>query len=184
MSDWLFLIYGAIGACGASIVLWLTIGKRVVSEYGSKKWIELFTEDSDDARQTRFALFDSLLEWAGSSRLPTGNKDENGSPITISPAAYMFSESARFLEMRLLNAAGTDKKRMNAAQTAIAEDMLSSASPIFPLLETAFPGTMKKLGKNPQLAGAVLQTIAPMFDKMMQGNKSPFSGSNNNSGGL
>jgi len=88
-------------------------------------------------------------------------------PLTV---AQTIDASAKIFVARAVEVLGMHDKaqgsanvrRSNAVDTAMATDLLSSSSPIGALLATQFPNLAKTLGKNPALAGYVIQKLQGM----------------------
>jgi hypothetical protein len=126
--DYLGLIIGFIaGACG-SLVLWITIGRRMMLKYAGESVINALKEPTPELKQAISGLMEEIWIWLNTNSLEIESKNEEGEPIKtkISPLQNVMGILISEVSTKLLNklrgfsgAAARDGNRIESALMGI-----------------------------------------------------------------
>lgn len=126
--DYLGLIIGFIaGACG-SLILWVTIGRKMMLKYAGESVINAFKEPTPELKLAISGLMEQVWTWLNTPDLDVESKNEEGEIIKskISPLQNVLSVMIDQVSNKLLNklrgfsgAAARDGTRIEAALMGI-----------------------------------------------------------------
>lgn len=166
---YLSLVLGFIaGACG-SLILWVTLGRKLIMSYAGKSVINRICNPDEDTKQALQALLGQAWAWFLTPSIKTGqkiqNEDGTESDEIISPFQNLASEISRYAVMRIKGMSGAEAKKIRVLQEAIQSDLAQSdlGAALRSMLPKAFDLAMKKGDYTPLL----LQMVAPMIDKLI-----------------
>ena len=122
------LIIGFIaGACG-SLLLWVTIGRKMMLKYAGESVINAFAEPTPELKKAISGLMEEVWEWLNDPSIEVKSKNEEGEEvkINISPLMNVMTVLIDQVAGKLLNklrgfsgAAARDGNRVEAALMGI-----------------------------------------------------------------
>lgn len=155
------LIIGFIaGACG-SLLLWITIGRKMMLKYAGESVINALKEPTPELKEAISGLMEEIWLWLNTPALETEGKNEEGEAIKIkiSPLQNVLSVLINEMANKLLNklrgfsgAAARDGNRVEAALMGITLPRKGQTSQEF-ILE--------------QLANRMMPVIEQKFSKVL-----------------
>ncbi len=126
--DYFGLIIGFIaGACG-SLILWITIGRKMMLKYAGESVINALKEPTPELKQAISGLMEEIWIWLNNPILETESKNDEGEKvkIKISPLQNVMGTLIDDVSVKLLNklrgfsgAAARDGNRVEAALMGI-----------------------------------------------------------------
>jgi len=126
--DYLGLIVGFIaGACG-SLILWLTIGRKMMLKYAGESVINALKEPTPELKQAISGLMEEIWIWLNTPSIEIEGKNDEGEPIKtkISPLQNVMASLINEVANKLLNklrgfsgAAARDGNRVESALMGI-----------------------------------------------------------------
>lgn len=126
--DYIGLIIGFIaGACG-SLILWITIGRKMMLKYAGESVINALKEPTPKLKQAISGLMEEIWIWLNAPTIEAESKNEDGEAvkIKISPMQNTMSVLINDVSNKLLNklrgfsgAAARDGNRVEAALMGI-----------------------------------------------------------------
>jgi len=167
------LIVGFIaGACG-SLILWATLGKKLIISYAGKSVVARLKNPDEDTEEAIHSVLSHAWKWFLTPSIDAGTqKNEEGKeiPIKISPFENLASEIGRYAVMRIKGLSGAEKKKLEVLEQAIQSDLATTdwGAAIRSMLPKAFEIATKKGDYTPLF----LQLISPMIEKLINTNKS------------
>jgi hypothetical protein len=166
------LIVGFVaGACG-SLILWVTLGKKLIISYAGKSVVSRLQNPDDDTEMAIKSVLGIAWKWFLDPSIVAGmEKDESGNevPVKISPFQNLASEMGRYAVMRIRGMSGAERKKIEVLEQAIQSDLASTdwGAAIRSMLPKAFEIATKKGDYTPLF----LQMISPMIEKLINTNK-------------
>ena len=165
--DYYGLIIGFIaGACG-SLILWVTIGRRMMLKYAGESVINAFKEPSDDLKLAINALMTEIWIWLNEASIEVpGPPKEDGSEtkVHISPLqnvlGAMIDDVVNRMSRKLFGQAGGRTKEANEAmrsmgiplprkgQTTQEFLMEQLANRVMPKIEEVVNSKLENIGKG------------------------------------
>lgn len=111
------LIIGLIsGACG-SLVLWVTIGRRMMLKYAGQSVINALKDPSEDTIEAVNGLFSVFWESANRPQIEVG-KDDNGNRILITPIQAVVAAAGDAVMHRLRGLQGSIARGAQSVEAA------------------------------------------------------------------
>jgi len=123
--DYVGLIIGFIaGACG-SLVLWITIGRKMMLKYAGESVINAFNEPSPELKQAISGLMTEVWQWLNTPSIDIEVKNEEGEQVKskISPLqnvlAILIDQTANKLLNKLRGFSGAAARDGNRVEAAL-----------------------------------------------------------------
>jgi hypothetical protein len=133
----LMIGFGALG----SLLLWVLVGRRIITKYGADAWIARLKDPDDDMKEAIDALMSGILNekmmvaawnWFLTAQIPTGKTevDEAGTekPITTTPYQSLIDATSRAILLKFKSMRGGLTTQGNA-ELAEGAPFLASLGP-------------------------------------------------------
>lgn len=127
--------FGALG----SLILWVLVGRKIITKYGADAWIARLKEPDDDMQKAIDSLVTRIFNekmmvmawnWFLTAEIPTGKtaEDENGiqKPITTTPYQSLIDATSRAIILKFKSMRGGLTTQGNAQ---LAESLGEGAAP-------------------------------------------------------
>jgi len=160
----------AFGALG-SLVLWVTIGRRMMLRYAGKSVINALLDPDEDTKEAIHIILAQAWTWFLTPSIKTGRKiqtkDEAGAILSeaeeiLSPFQNLVGEIGRFIKMQFLATKGGEQKALKEALAQAAQDPNNpGASSLQNLLSAAAMGRK----------GLSLESLLPVLIQYFIGKK-------------
>lgn len=123
--DYISLLFGFIaGACG-SLVLWITIGRRMMMKYAGKSVINAILDPNEDTKRAIEALFSHLWRSlnAQTMKKETTDKEGNKIEIKVSPLELIIEQIGVMLWTRMRGSWGAVKAEQGRVEQGLIQAM-------------------------------------------------------------
>ncbi len=179
------LILGFVAGATGSMLLWVTVGKRIIMRYAGTAVINRIKDPDEETKEAIWALLDEASQWLVAER-PTGktvqvevpgadgkpvvkNVEERIAPLTVF-ANHVGELAVSKIRMSILSGKGVDARKRQMLEERLQEDLLQGG-PLAEKLGGLLPSTMKAIQKEHPLGAALLQMLGPDFLKGLIGKK-------------
>ena len=168
--DYVSLILGFIaGACG-SLILWVTIGRRMMLKYAGESVINAILSPNEDTQKAIEALFYQFWRSLNSPSIEekVTDKDGNESLIKHTPLEVIINEISKLLWIRIRGSTGAVKAEANRVESQL-QTLMAGGIPLPRKGQTTGDFVLEQLANR--MMPVIEQKISSWLD-----NKSPGSG--------